>query len=163
MAFREPAYNAWARAWRPDANSDLVTDITWTFLGYFRCQQRQVPGHFTATLLLEVPAGLSFKKSTQTPFGLGYRVQVAGWENQWARVYEVEDSAAGFANEHRTLLCDRPDDLSFDSFYGFFPGRVNILLEPPDGFFLMGTTPSAEEWVDPDQSSPQWKSDGSAT
>lgn len=153
MGFREPLYNVWARSWKPSSAGPLITDVVWPFLGYFRCQLRDFGDHNVAVATVEVPRHLSFKARSQTPFRLGYRIQVAGWENMWAIVYYVGDVGSGFTNEHRSLTVEFPTDESWDSIEGLYIPASNPLLEPPPDALMMGTQPPSDDWSEPNMGS----------
>lgn len=149
MGFREPHYNAWARCWKPISDGVLITDVTWQFLGYFRCQVRDFGDHNVSIATIEVPRHLAFKHRSMTPFRLGFRIQVAGWETMWAIVFYVGDVGAGFLNEHRSLMVEFPRDETWDSYDGLYMPAVDPLLEPPPDALMMGTQPPADYWEEP--------------
>jgi len=149
MAFRLPTFNLWGRAWTPNATGPFFADQEWIFMGYFRCQLRMIDQHYCHHFVLDVPKRLYFRHYQLTPFALGQRVQLAGWENMWAKVLYVQDVGAGFSNEHRCVECIHPLDTTWNHQSGLYMPAVDHTLQPPDGFLEMGVQNPADFWQDP--------------
>lgn len=149
FGYKIPNFNVWGRCWKPVAIGPDPGDVSWTFLGYFRCQLKAFGTHNTTVFTLEVPKWTAFKPRNQTVLRLGYRVQLAGWESQWATVFYVDDVGAGFPNEHRSVFCERPADDSWDGVEGFYLPAIDTALQPPPGFEMMATTPPTDYWEEP--------------
>jgi len=158
MAFRLPTFNLWGRAWRPIGTGPTIEETEWVFDGYFRCQMRTVDQHYATQFSLEVERGMPFRPFWQTPFNHGFRVQLAGWEYVWATVFYVTDVGAGFANEHRTLVCGVGADDSWFSEYGMYLPRVNKDLQPPEDALMMEAQGVFDGWELPDMNKPYWSS-----
>jgi len=155
MSFRLPEFNLWGRAWRPFASGPTLDDVTWFGPRYFRCQMRLFD-HWAPFFNLEVPKGSAFFPYNLTPFGLGMRVQLAGWEYHWAHVRYVSDVASGFDNEHRTLVCVWPSDDTFNSEAALYIARSNPDLTPPEGYEAVQTYIPFDDWADPDMGTDAW-------
>lgn len=144
--YKVPNFNTWGRYyyWEQEVTR-------WVGPYYFRGQLRtgDRTGHGFSREIA-VPKGLAARPRVNVLGDRGDIIQMAGWGTTFAFVDQVEDSGAGFPNEHRIItvlyMTTEPYDTEVTP---TTEPVVNVLLEPPEGAEMMPVNEPWAMWLDP--------------